>query len=392
VKYGGAAEQKNAKVDDRRKEVAMSSKAWFKAHRVLKNCNLLNDARDCVCPCTWLSHPDSELAAREKNMSKVIVLYKVMKKMGVQKSDIVVLIWLHDIIQAGLNIDNLMFDVTSADPPCKMHTIVGDHTTGSIQMHHSNNVNNPDFQNVEFALVICARTEENIQLAKTFGTLDNYSKSLQSPQTVWDNLNSIHNERIRLLKLKLSKEAFAKVWSGYRSHCTTSMSNYTANTIGSLFVLACFEGQLWSNFASIFRGEVLKRSPPQCQFKIPASHHNFCHMSLIPQSKLIEWSKRVVDGFWSCKDFGNRCLKYKKDIRVQGQMLEYVTNLYQEEYQSYTEMAEKYPFFIDKAWYESICSWCGDQVKSTLPPHAKTNISAKITALANLEKHVGEMV
>jgi hypothetical protein len=360
-----------------RRVLAIRCMKWKKEHRVIQNCSVLTELKYAVFPCDWPTHPETDLEARTRKEARVIRLAASMSTHGHQKTDIICLIWLEDIQAAGLNLSDLVFNCTVPLPPCPIQIIAGDHTCAAVQRVKSENPDSDEFKMIECELVVCSRTEQNLRLAKAFGTMHNFLAQLQEGHSFWENLSIIHTERLRLWDLYEVGKERKNAWSAFRVECETSMANFKPNTIGSLFVLASFTGTLWNNIAKIFQGQVTKNK--EIKFKTPDAHTHFNSMSKISEDLLIRWTNRVVNGEWNTKNFNDRCLQHKKEVKVCEQMLDFVSVRYPEEsYATYDAMAEQYPFFMDSSWVKLMVTWCGNRLVDSLDGHVKGAIVKKI--------------
>jgi hypothetical protein len=219
-------------------------------------------------------------------------------------------------------------------------------------------------------------------LAKASGTMHNFLAQLQEGHSFWENLTIIHTEKLRLWDLHDDGKERRKAWADFRVECETSMANFKPNTIGSLFVLASFTGRLWINIAKIFQGQVTKNKA--IKFKTPDAHTHFNTMAKIPEDLLIRWTNRVVNGEWNTKNFNDRCVQHKKEVKVCAQMLDFVTVRYPaESYGTYDELAEQYPFFTDNSWVKLMVTWCGNRMVDSLDGNVKGAIVKKIDLIKN---------
>ena len=93
------------------------------------------------------------------------------------------------------------------------------------------------------------------------------------------------------------------------------------------------------------------------------------------------------------KQFETKCKHFKKVLRVQAQILEYIQQIRPRTPLRITfdELCEIYPFCEDGEWVNQICQWVGDNIKDTIPGHGKQCINDKVMAQENLEKAIEEV-
>ena len=360
-----------------RRVLAIKCFQWKKSHRVTIHCNVLDDLKYAIFPCDWPTHPETDLEARSRKEARVVKVYNSMDTHGHQQTDIICLIWLEDLQAAGMNLGEMVFNTTLTLPPCPIQIIAGDHTCAAVQRHNQAKPESDEFKKVECELIVCSRTEQNLRLAKSYGTMHNSLAQLQEGHSFWENLETIHTEKERLYILNIDKKERKKKMAEFRQWCETSMHNFAPNTIGSLFVLASFSGKLWENFAKIFQGQVTKNKA--IKFKTPDAHTHFNTMSKIPESLLIRWTDRVVNGEWNTKNFYDRCVQHKKEIKVCSQMMDFVATRYPaERYANFNDLAAQYAFFGDHQWLKQMVTWCGNRAGDGLDGNVKTTNEKKI--------------
>ena len=106
-------------------------KMWFETSRTTGVSGLTVTFGLVEVPVEYLSHPAGDIADRKRNAPHVKVIEKSMTVHGIMKTDVVVLIWLEDILAAGLDPKNIVFaplNLINNKPPVPMYVIAGDHT------------------------------------------------------------------------------------------------------------------------------------------------------------------------------------------------------------------------------------------------------------------------
>jgi hypothetical protein len=144
------------------------------------------------------------------------------------------------------------------------------------------------------------------------------------------------------------------------------MKGFTPATHGNFFTIANTWGQLWVNISTVMindRNKVNltgtgKKSKAKTTKKL--GHSWLCDMSKIPEDQLIAWSDEVVREEITPAEFKARCNTWKKHIKVQDSwsigttLHEYQDDRDFEEVDTYSELAQQFPFLQDEAFFEQM--------------------------------------
>ena len=312
--------------------------------------NLLNQRGNSTLPCDWLTPPEVDIAARGRDKEQVKTIKKSMESIGVHSPRVWVLVWADDVKAAGYDPENLILPATDrTTPPFPMYVIVGSHTCAAIQELHQQYPRNRMYKSVEVeSFLVSARNDTTAEYAQSAGTMDNFVMSLQKGATAFDCINQMHTKYVATFDNASTDMTTKKEqWKRYRTKCEMGM-RFSFNTIGSMMVLAGVRPELWANIEKIFKGEV--EDNPDIKQRKPDTHGHFVNMSEIPFNKLMDWTGRVVLGQINTKMFNDKCLLYKKVLRVQGDCIEHVNSKrpgVNPRFENFNDMAEEYTCFAD---------------------------------------------
>ena len=350
-------------------------KMWFETSRTTGVSGLTVTFGLVEVPVEYLSHPAVDIADRKRNAPHVKVIEKSMTVHGIMKTDVVVLIWLEDILAAGLDPKNIVFaplNLINNKPPVPMYVIAGDHTALAAKNMHIRHPRNKQFSTISVSLLVSAKNEETKALAKLYGGLDNKIKDTKRTKGTWEYVEEMHNHFTGTRFEQMDKEAKKKWWEDFLLKTAAPLAS-----VNSWKVVAQRKGELWENINAIMTGNATNLKPPK-------NTTFFNGMSGIPDRFLIQWSKRVVDGEMLPREFQIRCLKYKKQLSCQQKMLAYVNILLASrsdlQCKDYNDLCTYYPFFKDGQWFNSCVGWMTDRVKDDLVAAIKESIVSKMTA------------
>ena len=222
------------------KKESTAAKEWFYKYRVT-NTTKYFDGRigKCRVKVYWPSHPDCSIEARARVEYKLKQVYNSIGKNSTFRSDIVLLVWEEDLQYCKCDSVDDVTDEMVKNGMVKFHTITGDHTTGAIQRHHSEDKENPDYHHIECEIVVCPRTLENRHLAFVFGLVDNQTKKIAESGKPWEIIQSIHNVHEEARNMNISDSAKsdyvkAKLETLSNQHCPGDCS---LNTFGTYRVI-----------------------------------------------------------------------------------------------------------------------------------------------------------
>lgn len=348
------------------REKSKASKQWFDKYRLDQQCNLFNTRTGtCSIPTEWLDHPETNVEARNRKEDQVTKIGKSLETHGVQRTDIVVLVWVENLEQHFGKYEIgmvLTFDITAAKPTCiKFQTICGDHTTAAIQKNHRLYPRNKEFKFIDCVLVICPRNAENIDLAYHFGCVDNEIKGLTENLSVFDVVKAIHDRMVEVEDMSVSNEEQSRLLEtsieNIRSMCEVK---YAKNTFGSARAMAKRRGQLWNNLLHIF--ETAEKAQK------PKGIGHFVNMGNVPEERLVAWSAQVVAARITTSDFNKKCLLFKKERRVRATLLDLILTKMpslgaEHDISSWAGLVERFEFLGSKDYIGGILAWFPDQEK-----------------------------
>ena len=371
----GARGKKQTKKElDAQYEIARNKQAiaWALKHRVEK-CNLLDKFMTAQIPTAWLEIPRGDLASRPYYKEHARLVKEFIKVKGLLKIKIEVLVFRGELEAAGIDPDNMIFDITKPKPPgIHFYAIIGAHSTGAAGALHADRPKHADWLIVPCIMHCCEDTDENSELAVVYGGIDNMVADQGKKLDVWDVTVALHVHRCRVLSRPREKKAAKAMWAKAKADVMSRFSKLNSATMGSLEVVAGHMGETWDLIYVIMMGEC----PDINQKKIvkPTNLAWAKDMSNIPLLDLNRWLQRVVSGEYATKDFLNRCIQnlYKKQLRVQSDICEYVNTMRpDEEHKDFAAVGKKYKAFFRREVFDQMVNWCGAVAKEKLNVHVQ---------------------
>ena len=356
--------------------------AWVEKHRV-KHCNLMNTIGKCVMPTAWLELA-GELAARELKAKNTAVVDKSIQRLGKidAYTNVECVLYVDELIKAGLNPKNLIFDETKPKPEClHCRAIIGANTITSIGKMHRMRPHNPDFAHIHCTLIVCENTPGNRSMAKAYGGLENRIRDNRSGSDTWDCLWSSHLSYTAILKeYGNDKTGLKKAWQAEKKLLWASSNVGSIGAFDQNMTIAKRTGTVWDYIAKIFKGEVdvLKATgkPP----KAPTGVGHFKNMGGVPDGKLEEWLEKVVNGVETTKEFSFRCIRHKQRKSVQEVIVEYISVIRERTDLTWEDACAEWPSIGDETWFELLMGWCGSVTSATLTNTIKEEILARVLA------------
>ena len=342
---------------------------WWKDHCIITPESDGNGFIE-ICP-EWIDLPESDMAARDVNHSHVKDLAQSYARAGVAQLEgqVKILFFHHLLVEAGLNPQNLRLKpfLESRQKPCRMFAVVGAHRSCALQMLRLQKPNNPKYKRLKVQAATCHDSNDSRLKALTFGTLENTIQSVRLVSDAWDYISQIHRYYDNLkehygARFPEHPDCSAKM-SAYKKSCKATMTGYTVPTLGNLFAIANTWGQLWTNISTVMINDRNKTTLTSTGKKSKAKstkklgHSWLCDMSKIPQEQLIAWSREVVREEILPAEFKTRCNTWKKHMKVQDFVVSWFNIEYQdekEEVETYTELAQMYPFLQDEAFFQQM--------------------------------------
>ena len=364
-----------------------STMQWFGKHIIKKGSCISWDGTFEI-PVTYLEHPELGVEARAKVTKQVNHIIDSMKKKGILKYNIVVLIWKHELVSSGLDTNDLKIDMVNK-PNIMFQVICGDHTSAAFLKLHNDDPNNKAFKKVKVHIIVCDKTSENERFANNYGGLDNYVANTSLDINMVQMTINMHRKFMQIDSTSLSKSQKNAKKQEVRDNVTAN-STFKRTTVSNASAIAAYKGKVWDLLEKVFTGKHIKGKPKGKGARVKQeleSISNFIHMSKIPENHLCRWLQRVVDGKDTPKAFETACKNYKKTVRVQGQILDYVTSIRPRlPISDWEDLCEHYPIFQDEEWINQLVGWTGDQARDQIGPQSKSDISDKIKAFEAAEK------
>lgn len=348
------------------REKSKSSKQWLDKYRLDQKCNLFNPRTGtCSIPTDWLQHPEKHVEARNRKEDQVSKIEKSVETHGVQRTDIVVLVWVENLEKHFGKYETdmaLSFDTTGAAPAhIKFQTICGDHTAAAIQNNHRQYPRNKEFKFVDCVVVVCPKNAENVDLAYHFGCVDNEIKGLTENLSVFDVVKAIHDRMVEVEEMTARDEEKDRLLEtsieNIRSMCEVK---YAKNTFGSARAMAKRRGQLWDNLLHIF--ETAEKAQK------PKGIGHFVNMGNVPEERLVAWSTQVVAARITTSEFNKKCLLFKKERRVRATLLDLILTKMpslgaDHNIRSWADLVQRFEFLGSKDYVGGILAWFPDQEK-----------------------------
>ena len=374
---------------ERQREKALKIGMWASKH--VTQCNLTNTFGKSIFPCQWLILPDKNVAARMTGDDGVKKIGDSMTTKGKQDHlmNVEVLAWREDLIAAGLDPNNLVFDTTNANkPPCKLQVIVGAHTTTHIQETNLSRPMNKQYQYIPCTLYVCSKTQENSLMANAYGKLENSVKDSRNKASTWDVLWGLRQAYLETMKLCHDSDSkqFRKHWKD-RKELEIVTFEGAKGTFDQLVVVAMMDEQIFKHIQTIMMGETKLIVATQKKPKTPAGIGAFKDMSDVPKPMLTSWLHRVCQGELLLADFHLMCVNYKKTQRVQNDMVEFVNTVRENSFlNSWKELISTYPPLGDDEWFQKLVTWVGAAAKEKLNEACKSEILTQIIAYEREEE------
>jgi hypothetical protein len=342
---------------------------WMNEFRTIEVVGLETKHGSVYIPVAWTRHPEASYADRSQDAPHVKIVEKSITEHGMMETTVVVVIWLEDLVLAGIDVAKKidLRPLQNGGPPVPMYVIAGLHTSTAVKNLHNRHPRNHTFTHLLVVLIICARTPENIALAKLYGGLDNKIKDTKLSKQVWEYVQEMHRWYTSPDFKQLAKEVTKKWQEDFNLKTSAPLAS-----INSWKVVAKVTGELWENINKIMTGKTESKKPP------PKNTTFWNGMSGIPMPNLIRWSQRVVDGESLPREFAARCQQFKKSLMAQVKFLEFANLILESEdddiVDTYNELVSLYPFFGEKLWFNRCVGWMSDKSKDDLNSSIKSSI------------------
>lgn len=379
-----SARQKSSKEAARLRKIQLAeeSSKWFDSHLVDK-CNWKNDRTGLVkLPVAWLVDPDEDLAAREVDDDTVNgIVDNILNGVGHQHGNVKIMVWNEELRDAGLDPDNLI--LKDGNAPAAFFAIAGGHTKDALKKCILSYPKNPSYKQHWCKLATADKTEENMEMVRLVGTIDNIVASTHKKMTTWDYCLQMRKCRVRLLKqndtnTQAGKQKFNKAWSAARKTFEARLG-ISANSIGSMMVFASVSDEMWSRIYHIFTGKVQE---PQT-FKKPTACTYFNQMSDIPEDVLCAWLDKIITREYTPNQFMQKCKNYKIRESIENTIVNYA-QCYRPRIVGkdcdYKETMRLMPYLDDKDWFDRLTLIVGQKKRDDMIKLIEMSVKEKIDA------------
>jgi hypothetical protein len=388
-----------AALEDQESNLATSEEAmkWWKDHTII---TVESNGRGYIeVNPDWIDMPLADMAARDVNADHVNDLAHSYVRSGVDQLEgqVKILLFHHEVREAGLNPSDLRLKtfLNSGKKPCPMYAVVGGHRSSALQKVKQQKPNNPKYARLWVEIGIDHDSYDCRMKALAFGTLENTIQSVRLEADAWDYIAQIHRYYDSLKQQYGTRypdhQDCARKMSDYKKTCRATMTGYTSATLGNFFTIANNWDKLWINLSTVMIRDRNKTNLTKGGKKSKAKgtkklgHSWLCDMSRIPQKLLLQWSNEVVLEDILPAEFKLRCQTWKKHFKVQGFIVSWYNIEYQdndeEEVDNYTQLAQKFPFLQDEAFFE--------QMMMHYPPSGKIEVLPSGIADVLRQKIVG---
>jgi hypothetical protein len=191
----------------------------------------------------------------------------------------------------------------------------------------------------------------------------------KKPLNVWDITEALHQHRVRIAVENMDKKRIKEAWVKAKQ-CLQAPCQSQSSLLGFPAGSGTEYGQdLGSHFPND-DGEV--RPCGQQKIVVPDNLDWAKDMAGIADVELQRWLKRMVNGDYTAKDFQNRCLLYKKQLRVQQDITYFINTMRPaEELKNFTEVGQKYAAFRKPDLFDTLVDWSGDVAEEKLNQHVQ---------------------
>ena len=229
---------------------------WARAHRVRK-CNLMNEFGLVTLPIEWLDFPTTALASRQAYGPHIAACKKSLQTSGKCNPRVEVLLMRDELHNAYYDYKDLIFDTDRGKPNIRFNAIVGAHTQAAMAELHLDRPRHKDWQSVDVVLMTCDNTEQNVNMALSYGAADNMTADTRRKVTVWDVVWTLHNRLEGIAQAGGPADVQAAKWKLVKKDVQFNNPSIPATTFGSLLVVSQVKGLVWKKISKVMTGGVI---------------------------------------------------------------------------------------------------------------------------------------
>ena len=333
---------------------------WVRDHR-LTQCSLGTVHNDFIVPTSWILDPSDKegLSSRDQNREWVDELKKSMLSKGKLETDIELVSFEKDIIEAGFDPKNLQFPNIVNNAPFPMYAVVGLHSKTAVSELSRERPSNVNFQTCAVQKwIICTDTQRNIEMLNDYGVIDNTKRDTRKKISTWDAVANIHQAYVLQLKAHHNNpdsKQFKAAWKLRKDAIRGSYSGMSDGAWGQNMTIAQLVGARWKYVQQIFTGKIEDFEGKRQT--IPSGIGSFKNMFNIPVDVTEKWLKRVVQGEWKLKTFNDNCIHYKREQSVKADIVEFIKEVRDCEYDDFDDVSEYYDVLRDEEWLLKLIAW-----------------------------------
>ena len=369
---------KKAKEEEEDRDHVMSISLWKTSH-IIREYSPKDEVGNLKIPTAWLDTVVDSFGARQLYDKHVKIMYESTKR-GILDLKAVVMIFRDELQGAGLDPANIQLDGLETKPDgVHFYVIVGAHTVGAIQQHHSERPNNKVYKTVACQIIVCDNTQDNRDHARDYGTLENNLRALGKNSNGWDILWQLRQVKLQSDELDMQpadknawyQEQKKRIARDHNIDYQTTMGNYNS--------IACLKTSLFKKVKQIFEGKV-----HGTKFVPPTAITPFRDMSGVSDDDKEVLLSQVIGGTITLKEFKARCIFIKKTARVRDQIVNFLQEICPDETLSdWDTCCSAFEFLCNDAWFDSILGWVGSIAKEGLGVKLKQEIREKVEAATN---------
>jgi hypothetical protein len=258
------------------------------------------------------------------------------------------------------------WDFDADKPPIPLAAFVGAHSTTAVQrLRGQYGDRKEEYNRIHVKeIIICEDTVWNNANLRFIGTMDNTVKEQRLKMNMIGAVLQLR-ESYEYGRLNMpTTDERDKYWKVVIADAKLSMP-FNGGSFNTIAAMALKETVIWAILEKIFKGHVVHNKNIKQQ--IPKALTHFDNMGNIPTDKLVCWLSRIVEGTWDTKTFKDRCGSYKKENRVLNQIVDYVSTIDGNNYDSFDQLRQAYPSLANADLIRSIVHACGDKAKDEIP-------------------------
>ena len=261
--YSVEEEVEEGKEEEEDIDHVMSISLWKTSH-IIREYSPKDVVGNLKIPTAWLDTVVDSFGARQLYDKHVNIMYESTKR-GILDLKAVVMIFRDELQGAGLDPANIQLDGLETKPDgVHFYVIVGAHTVGAIQQHHSERPNNKLYKTVACQVIVCDNTLENRDHARDYGTLENNLRALGKNSNGWDILWQLRQVKLQSDELDMNTADKNAWYQEQKKRIARDHNIDFATTMGNYNSIACLKTSLFKKVKQIFEGKVhgAKFMPP----------------------------------------------------------------------------------------------------------------------------------